>query len=148
MKEATVYKRRDGWYLHAFSTTTTGVGLGSPPRIKLDMDATTANLGQAVLEALKGSQQGVPHPPPKEAVKSFKPMLDLAGVKTWAAFAKNASNVDVSSDANLLIFEPWKNAGPKGGFVPFPGEKVTVRADAPTAEIGEALKKAMALCPE
>ena len=75
-------------------------------------------------------------------------MLDLAGVKTWAAFAKHASNVYVIAEAEWLTFEPWKNAGPKGGFVPFSGEKVRVRGDAPTAEIGEALQKALALCPE
>jgi hypothetical protein len=147
MKCATELKRRDGWYLHAISKTTIGVGMETPPRIKLDLKATEAALGEAVLEALSGSKVGVPHPS-REEMEEFLPMLDLAGVKTWAAFARHASNVQISADADWLIFEPWKNAGAKGGFIPFSGEKVRVRADAPTAAIGEALKKAMALCPE
>ncbi len=146
MKAASVYKRSDGWYFHADSTTTVGVGIGTPPNIKLRNDASDEALGRAVLEALAGSKEGVPHPTPKEGEKLFKPMLDLAGVKTWAAFAKNASSVDIRVDDQGLNIEPWKNEGAKMGFVPIPGVSVRTPLASSASEIGVALKKAIALC--
>jgi hypothetical protein len=84
MKEAVVYRRSNGWFLHAISKTTVGVGIETPPRIKLESNATRDDLGNAAMATLNGSTQGVPHPSVKELEVGFKPMMDLAGVKTWA----------------------------------------------------------------
>ncbi len=148
MKRATVYKRSDGWYLHAISKTTVGIGMGTPPRIKVAIDAPSDALGKAVIEALNGSRQCVPHPPFSQLENGFKPMLELAGVKTWAAFARHACNVGIEADAEnkWLIVEPWENVGTKEGFVQIPNVSIRVRADAPPEEIGAAIEKAIKLC--
>jgi hypothetical protein len=148
MKRATVYRRSNGWYLHAVSKTTVGIEMGTPPRIKVAIDAPPDALGKAAIEALNGSMQEVPHPPFSELENGFRPMLELAGVKTWAAFARNACNVGIEVDASRqwLMIEPWENAGTKRGFVPMPGVSMRVRMDAPPEEIGEAIQKAMQLC--
>jgi hypothetical protein len=122
--------------------------MGTPPEIKVAKDAPPDALGKAAIEALDGSKQDVPHPPYSELETGFKPMLDLAGVKTWAAFARNACNVGIEVDASnqWLIIEPWENVGTKKGFVQIPNVSVRVRIDAPPEEIGEAIKNAMQLC--
>jgi hypothetical protein len=148
MKSATVYKRSDGWYLHGDSQTTVGVWIEMPPRIKLDNNVSPSDLGNAAHEVLAESKQGVPHPTVDELETGFKPMLELAGVKSWAAFARHACNVSIrtDSDSRFIIIEPWENAGTKRGFVQMPNLSVRVRMDAPPAEIGEAIQKAMQLC--
>jgi len=147
MKRARIYKRSNGWYLHPISTTTAGVGMGTPPRIKVAFDAPSDVLGNAVFEALNASVQNIPHPPLAELEDRFKPVLELAGVKSWAAFARDASSVAIEADTSneWLIIEAWSNAGPKMGFAPMLGAFVRVRMDAPPAEIGEAINKAMQL---
>ena len=148
MKTGTAYKRNDGWYFHAFSKTTDGVYVATQPYIKLDIDAHADALGQAVLDALAWSIEQVPHPTPKEGEKLFDPVLNLAGVKTWAAFSRDATSADFRSDDQWLTLEPWKNAGAKAGFVPIAGTAVRIPIDSSTTDIGEALKDAMALCTQ
>jgi hypothetical protein len=148
MKEAVVYRRSNGWFLHAISKTNVGVGIETPPRIKLGSDAPPHDIGHAAIEVLQGSTQGLPHPSVAELERGFKPMMELAGVKTWDAFAKHASSVSIRTDpqSEWLIVEPWENAGTKRGFVQMPNLSVRIRTDAPLAEIGEAIQKAMQLC--
>jgi hypothetical protein len=148
MKRAVVYLRSNGWFLHAISKTTDGVGIETPPRIKLESDAPPHEIGHAIFEVLQGSTQGLPHPSVAELERGFKPMMDLAGVKTWDAFARRTSSVSIRTDppSEWLIVEPWENAGTKRGFVQMPNLSVRVRMDAPLAEIGEAIQKAMQLC--
>ncbi|MGD9723221.1 MAG: contact-dependent growth inhibition system immunity protein [Pirellulales bacterium] len=146
MKRASAYLRTNGWFLSAVSRTTVGIGMDTPPRIKVEANASDATLGEAVLQALSGSREGVPHPDPKTADRSFDEMLDLAGVKSWAAFAKNALNVGTETDGEWLVIEPWKNEGAKRGFTQIANRNVRVRADASPSEIGAALKSAIELC--
>jgi hypothetical protein len=148
MKSATVYRRADGFYLHADSQTTQGVWITAAARCKLAVDASPETLGRAGTNMLQASERGVPHPAQDDWGKAFTPMFELAGVKTWAAFARHALNVGVRTnfDSESLIIEPWENAGTKNGFVPMPGMEVRVPIDAPPAEIGEAIIKAMQLC--
>ena len=146
MKCGTAYRRSDGWYFHSDSITTVGIGLGTPPHLKLDITAGQEELGQAVLDALAGSKTGLPHPTPEAGDRMFDPMLQLARVKTWAAFSKNAKNVRFVADSQWLIFEPWQNAGPKRGFVPIAGPEIRIPVDSSAAEIGGALRDTMALC--
>ncbi len=148
MKSATIYKRKDGWYLHTDSQTNVGLWIETAPRIKLANSASTSDLGLATNEVLSESKQGIPHPSVAELESGFKPMLDIAGVKTWAAFARQACNVGIRTDTNnqWLIIQPWENVGTKRGFVQIPDIGFRVRADAPPEEIGAAIKKAMQFC--
>lgn len=78
--------------------------------------------------------------------KGFKPVLDLVGVRTWAAFAKGASSVGVHVEGDVLHIVPSQNAGAKLGFLSFSGVDVTVKMDSSPAAIGEAVKQAISLC--
>ena len=143
MKMGTAYKRPDGWYFHANSKTNVGVSISWPPYIRLDINATHETLGQAVLEALNGTEYDVPHPRQSDWVDIFRPMLNLAGVRTSTQFAKDASCVGLSADDRYLSIEPWKNAGSKGGFAMIENMSVKIPLESSPAEIGEALTKAM-----
>jgi hypothetical protein len=146
MKRASAYKRRDGWYIHADSTTEVGIWMATPPYIKLDSDASLEAVGRAVLDALAASQQGVPHPPFNELDDKFDPKLKLAGVKTWATFAKRTLCVGITSDSQWLTVEPWENKGAKDGFVQMHGLEMRIPARSPPAQIGAAIEKAFTLC--
>lgn len=148
MKRATIYRRANGWFLHATSKTIDGLGVATPPEISLGVDASCDALGSAVVEALNGSRSAIPRPTVTELECGFKSMLELAGVKTWTAFARRACSVSVQADddSEWLTIEPWENAGPKNGFVPMPRVTERVRADAPVTEIGEAIQTAIRLC--
>ena len=146
MKSASAFKRGDSWFFHADCKTTDGVWIETSPRIKHNVNVTSDVLGQAVIEVLNGSKEGVSHPPLAELDEESTPLMELAGVKTWAAFARRASSVVISADDDWLTIEPWENAGTRMGFIPISGVSVKVRRDAPVEEVGEALKKAMQFC--
>jgi hypothetical protein len=145
IRSASIFKRRDGWYLEAISKTSVGVGLSTPPYLKLPNDVDPKSLGEATLQAMEGSRMGIPHPTMDEFENEPWPMLELAGVKTWAAFARRAANAGVTKHGDWLAIEPWRNAGAKMGFEPIPGVSFRVRADAPAREIGEAVRKTIAV---
>jgi hypothetical protein len=148
MKMAATYKRSDGWYFQADSTTTVGVNVASPPYLALKNDSSNRALGEAVLAALAGSESAIRHPAQDEWGKAFQPMLDLAGAKSWSAFANGAANVSISADDEWITISPWKNAGAKQGFVPIPDFRVRIPAASSPTAIGEALQQVMAIAEQ
>src|ERR1700730_4934411 len=50
MQYASVFKRKDGWYLHAQSQSN-GALIADPPFLKLPLDASCESLGQGVMTA-------------------------------------------------------------------------------------------------
>jgi len=115
MKRATAYKREDRIFLHASSRTTAGVWILTAPVLAPDRD-DRAHLGSAVLHALEGSQEGIEHPTSWKGI--IDPVLQLAGVKSWDAFAKSARCVEIKFGTNRVSFLPTKNLGAKDGFEP------------------------------
>jgi hypothetical protein len=136
MKKASAYQRENHIVLFAVSDTTAGVGIAAAPILRIERSSMT-ELGKAILAALEGSRQNVPHPTQDGWKEVAAPVLEIASVKSWNAFAKAAKNVDIRFDTDRVSFIPTKNLGPKG-FVPLPVEKV--RTSAPTeTELGLAL---------
>jgi hypothetical protein len=143
MQYATAYKRRDGWYFHPESETTDGLLISSPPYLRLPLDAEPAELGAAVLSALRESRQGVPHP---TEFSSEYPVYQLAGVASWAAFKKSTSHVGLCADDDLLTLHASESARPRSGFLYQEAREVRISRAASPVEVGEALVKAEALC--
>ena len=141
MKAATAYKRGNALYLHSSSKTTAGVWIATPPFTKVDTDALASSKGEAILQAIWGSQEGVPHPTNWKTL--IDPLLALAGVKSWGTFMKNAACVGVESDAARLRLIPNRNLGPKEGFEPLLASALDLSCQAAPDEIGMALEKLM-----
>ena len=148
MKEATAYRRIDGWYVSPKSQTTTGLWIGTSPLTRLPIDSATESLGQEVAKALVVSQEGIQHPKQNEWPRLLQPLLDLYGAKSWSAFATGAACASISADDHGIVVAPWKNAGAKSGFVPIPDVQIQIPRRASELEIGEALLKAMAIAEQ
>lgn len=143
MKRANVYRRDGAWYINAMSQTTAGVWIGTDPHLKESSDES-AVLGQAILAALKGSTQSLPHPTKWGNV--FKPVLELAGVKTWNQFMLTATCVSIGANDSRITIEPSSNAGPQTGYTPLPDKKFQIPRHSTAKDIGDAVKQAITLC--
>jgi hypothetical protein len=115
-RKATVYMRRQQFLIHALSKTTDGVWILSEPCSALAIECDDRGLGTAIRRTLEGSLPEVPHP--SSWNKVFEPMLRLAGVKTWKAFATGSACIQIETDGNQVVLIPQTNRGPKEGFEP------------------------------
>jgi hypothetical protein len=143
MNNASIYSKKDGWYVHADSRTTVGVYIGATPYLKVAFNASSEDLGKAITSALEGSQVGVPHPTEWEHI--VRPVYELAKVKTWHRFARDARRLSARLDDNGLTVEPWTKDR-KMNFFPISDASLHLPRDASAAEIGDAVKRAVALC--
>lgn len=139
MKAATAYKRGNILYLHSSSKTTAGVWIATPPFATVLTDTTVLAKGEAILEAINASQDGVPHPTSWNGL--INPLLELAGVRTWATFMKSAVCVGIEFDDGRLKLIPNRNLGPKDGFEPVLPSMVVLSGQASPGEIGSVLEK-------
>jgi hypothetical protein len=144
VKRTTVYKRKDGWYLHPRSHTTAGWWLTAPPFIRLAADGPAADVGNAVLRGLEASRDNIPPPASWDGLS--KPMLELAGVKSAGKFMKGSLCLGIEDDGEWLNFEPTKNQGPRRGCTPLVEKNFRIPHGATAEEIGNAVQRAIELC--
>ncbi len=143
MKGCAVFKRNDDWYFHGLTRTTAGVLIATAPYRRISIESA-AQLGQVCLEAIQTVTDSVPHP--TEFASHFQPMLELAGVKSWGQFTRNAPYVDVIADHESYRISPTRNAGPKQGYDAATAGPITLPLDASAKQIGEAVQQAFDLC--
>lgn len=143
MRSVTVYKRANGWFLNPDARTVTGLWQSVPPFLMCALDSRPFELGNAVTRLLEESKQEMPHP---AEIVAPKPLLELAGVRSWSAFAKGASHVGVSADGDWITFDPSRNAGPRTGFLYGIPSTLKIPANSTPEEIGESLIKTLAFC--
>jgi len=109
MQKAHAYGREDKIYLYGSSRTTTGLWLLSEPVLSVPRQ-DVVKLSQAIRDTLENSKQNIPHPKTWDK-DLFKPVLQLAGVKTWNAFARSAKNVRIEHDRGEVRFVPMRSDG-------------------------------------
>jgi hypothetical protein len=147
LKQACAYLRKDKVILGPVSVTTAGVGVAVEPFLCIEVE-NIGELGKGVLATLEKSQHGVPHPKQDQWKALLAPMLKAAGVKSWSSFTKSARNsaykcVAIRFEANQVLFQPFRNLGPRGGFEELPSGRA--RTSAPTdLEVGSTLLAAFA----
>jgi hypothetical protein len=144
MKAATAYKKGNALYLQSLSRTTAGVWIATVPFVKVEMGSTPSAKGETVIKLLNASQDGAPHPTHWSGL--IAPLLELAGVKSWASFMKNAISLNLEAEGERLTIIPSRNLGSKEGFEPVPENAIMVPFSSPPDQIGEALDKALASC--
>lgn len=140
MKRATAYLRTDAIYLHSSSETTDGVWILSSPCVKLNAACPDRELGEHVLRALAESRTGIPHP--KQWGGLVQPLLQLANVKSWGAFARRASCVQVEEEALQISVIRTDNLGPQYGFSVARGGTCVIEGRNPE-EIGSLVHQAL-----
>lgn len=141
MKSCLVYRRNDGWYIHADSITTSGAGIARPPYIKQPRSVNAFELGSEALRALRESGPAA-HPYPTDLNAVFDPMLELAGVKTWGKFAKGAVCIRLQLDDGGITCLPMHNDG-RGNFLAVGGRTIVIAVDAGPLQVGEAILRAL-----
>ena len=146
MKFAGAYKRDKKIYLNPMSKTTTGIWIGTSPRIIFDETEPPSIKGEYIREVLGHSREGVPHPTDwQNRMHSF---LKEVGAKSWSKFAKTALSCSIYLERDQLEFLPWRNSGPRENynFVPIRDRKMTISVDASDEELGLLLEKAFDAC--
>jgi hypothetical protein len=146
MKVAQAFKRADGFYFGSSSQTTVGVWIGSPPELKLEVNATAAAIGDAVIQVIHASKSPVPHPSNWDDLPN--PMLDLAGVKSWRAFEKGAKCCSLEMENEELRLIPHRRLGPNRGFEPILNATVEVSSHSTPEQIGAAIATAFLACEQ
>ena len=104
----------------------------------------TRCLSAAVQLGACASYAGVPHPTDWKHV--FSPVLEMAGVKSWAKFVMGASLVGIEMEDGTITFMPHRNEGAKEGFGRLEGQAIKLPADATCEQIGDAVLAAAAAC--
>lgn len=118
----------------------------SEPYIVLPTPVSVVELGKAINQVLDHSHDGVSHPQSWEALAV--PRLAAAGVKSEAAFQKQASLISVIADGQTVTFTPHHNGGATGpdkGFSPI--DECAIRVDLKPQELwGEAALQVFEHC--
>lgn len=146
MKRASVCRRRNKLLVRSFSKTTFGAWIGCEPRVALDSNVSDQELGETVQRALDGSKTGVPHPKQDEWNDVLtRPLLRLAGVKSYSEFHRGAVDCTVEHEGGTLRFIPYENRGAREGFVQKTDCAFTIPASSSPEEVGAAVRKALDL---
>jgi hypothetical protein len=139
MKLATVFGRTEAFYIQASSRSESGVWVFDGDCIKAPR-GEPSYIGRAVLRALARSRTGPPHSTDWRA--PLRPVLEVSGQRTWNAFAKGATAVEVSLGDEGMVFTPTINLGSRGGFRPVEAQALRLPPDAGEVEIASALDTA------
>jgi hypothetical protein len=140
-KCATAYLRKQIMYIHPYSLTTDGVWMLTEPVLTVNEVASDADIGSAIRAALDRSGTDVPHPKSQaEMAEILKPLLEEAGVKSWARFAQGASCVIVQSEDQKLLIIPTDKSD--GSFLPQHESGIELKNTATSAsEVGAAIRE-------
>jgi len=144
MQLATVYKRKGAYYVHSDSQTTDGVWIAVRPFLRISVEEGAAALVSAMKDALRSSRTNIEHPTNWDSIEY--PIPELAGVKSWATFMRNACCLSVKADGGKLLLIPNRNMGPKEGFKALPEKTLDMPLDCPEGQLVKALEEAFALC--
>jgi hypothetical protein len=135
-----VFAREADFLLEPHCQATTGIWLSAGPALRLPRGASPAELGAAIRACLNESRRGVPHP--QDWRKVVPPVLQLAGVRSWAALQRSAAMCRVEAGPELLRVVPHRNGGTRGnerGYHPLEDQAVTLAPSATDEELGSAV---------
>jgi hypothetical protein len=104
----------------------------------MEPESPQAGLGNAACAVLNASQESIRHPKQEEWSGVAAPMLELAGVKSWATFMRNTACLSLEDEGGQLKVIPHRNMGPKEGFEPVPARAIELGIESSPAEIGTA----------
>lgn len=131
-KLAAIYERKGALFVTAAHKTKAGFWIDDDRVDRVDR-STPDDLGRAIEAALARSLKDVFTPP--ATVRLDKPLLQAAGVSSWATFMKASKHVSVALDGDVLTITPHRNLGGKGGFEPQPELQVELPVSA--SSLGE-----------
>jgi hypothetical protein len=141
MQCVSVYERRGQFVIVPEVRTTSGIWTASSPVLTCPTTVEAEGLGAAVRKALAGSTEGAPHPREWKSVQA--PLLDAAGVRSWATFVRGTESCSVAVNEDGMTVLPMKNGGSEGGFIPLESQAVRLPSNAADGEIGAGVRAAI-----
>lgn len=140
MKKAAAFLRNGKVFLHPDSRTTKGFWIFSEP--VLVTGAAEKNLGLKLLTTLSHSKNGIPHPVSWKGLTN--PLLKIAKVRSFDAFADDCKSVSACLDGDGLLLTPSKNRGQGNRFLHLPDKAIRCRPF--EMEIERCLREAFDAC--
>jgi hypothetical protein len=139
MRLATIYLRKERLYIQSKSETLVGFWVANDHVQALDAKQAE-HIGPLLQSAFEASHKGIPAPPVTEDLT--RPMLALAKVKSWRAFAKSAKCVGATLTGREVTLTPYRQTSYAGGFEPMSDKARKLAIDG--EDLGTALKSALA----
>ena len=144
-KRAEVYRRRGMLYVNAQSYTVEGFLISAPPFARVAEEDGPEALGTVVAAALQSSCEGLPQPSQKGWKDVVRPLLRLAGERSFNAFMKGTTSCGLTWRQNkICTVMPYKNEG-RDGFTQLRDRAFEVEASLPH-ELGGAVNRGLSLC--
>jgi len=143
MKNGSAYLRKGKIFIQAFSLSSVGVWIAHGIVFTNESCDNPANIGANVLAALEGSVENIPHPLQSEWKSVQAPLLDAAGVKSWATFAKSSDAVGFELLDGKINFKPVEDYEDEGGVAT--GKDLTCSME-DLAVVGGTLLEAFSAC--
>jgi|SRR5579875_785317 len=142
---AHAYERNGEWYFQPSSMATTGLWIATPPLVQVNSYDSRQRKGEAALEVLNASQQGIPLPEDTRSV--IVPLLTKAGARSWTEFVKKAKCVGLELEGDKLTLMPHRKfPRSKDALEGITEQAVVLAANASPEEVGAALEEAFARC--
>lgn len=143
MKLASAFLRKKKIFIQGSSQTTAGVWIASSSVHLFNEDANTKEIGNAIIDVVNSSIQGIPHPKQAEWKNTQAPILNVAGVKTWSTFAKGTKAVGIIYEDGTVTMAPSFEYESHGGTSQ---KETNIKCSFSNEELGETLLKAFNIC--
>ncbi len=140
MKTATAYLVGEHILLQAMSLTESGVWIADGHVLTIPAD-DRSGLAEGIKTSLDASRAGVAHPSQSEWKSIQQPMLQAAGVRTWAALGKKAKAVGMTSAGEDVAFIPTVHFRAHGGHA---SDEHTIHRRMDDPDLGSGLLDAFA----
>jgi hypothetical protein len=138
-KRAFIIKTNTNYWIHSQSKTTTGIGIASPPFIKMTLDVVPEQLVNNLFIALEKSGNIVPYPKDWKAFKNeFNKNLEI---KTAKSFYMGAKCCGVSDVDNSIVLMPMERVDNRGTFYHLPESELNVSRSESAEKIFEAIQE-------
>lgn len=106
MKCASARLRKGKVLIQAFSQTTTDLWIAYGPVYVTADNSSPAEIGANVIAALGNSKTGIQHPSQDKWKEVQQPMLEAAGVKSWATLEKGCKSVGLEDKGAQISLMP------------------------------------------
>lgn len=138
-----LYLRRGVISGHSFARTEQGLWVASAPVFRVDV-SDDAVLHEAIIMCVSASRSTiVTHPQREEFPRLLDPFVEITGMRTYAAFVKEAKSVQVEvTEDDVATFTPMRYVGGRGPYSSL--EDLALRVPYPAGALSDAARTALA----
>lgn len=147
-RQASVYRKPDGFvFLSSSQTEGVGLSIGNGHVIRRAVDASAADLHEALMLSLAQSNlEPIPHPPSRADWSAHdEAYLKQIGFRSFKQLECDADYCVATLDDGTITFDVARPNGPGKGY-DFTGEEICLQADEQPEAIIKTLRSALDKC--